>query len=108
MKRLFLISIVLSFYSVCLSQTVEIPVSNYSFEVPRFAESGLTDNSWWQYGPTVAFEPDGSFMSSNYPGQSLPDGLTIVQMGRYQLGGFIGQPLPVTLQPNTIYTFTVY
>lgn len=98
-------------FFVCLAgyagaDTVEMPLSNASFEANSWTTSGLETGLWWLKMATM-FEPDGVFMADNYPGQSVPDGLRLLQLGSTKHGSYAIEPLGVLLDPDSIYTIRV-
>jgi hypothetical protein len=100
LKMLMVCTLVLSLGR--LARADSITVNNFSFEDPAVPSGSFTVGvitDWTTTGISGVFNPIT-------PGQFdyVPDGL---QVG-YSNGGSISQVLAATLQPNTVYTLTVY
>ena len=92
--------------------TVDIPLTNPSFENNYYTTADIYREMWWLegQGSICVIEPDLDFMDNNYSGQSLPDGNRVLALGgRGKSSSALKYILPVTepnsmLEPNATYT----
>ena len=92
--------------------TVDVPLTNPSFENNYYTTADIYREMWWLegQGSIGIIEPDLDFMDDNYSGQSLPDGNRVLALGgRGKSPCALKYILPITepnsmLEPDTTYT----